>query len=134
MTHPVTNSTPTLVEVQAMFAIWRKTRGHRTRIPEELWSAALKLSGRHSTYKISRALRLNYKDLKKRIGKSVSNTNGRQVTDPIDFIPIDIAPNSPSECIVEMEHRNGNRMRMHFKGKADLDLRSFAEVFWSDRQ
>jgi hypothetical protein len=26
-----------------------------------------------------------------------------------------------SECIIEMEHRNGNKMRMHFKGGASDD-------------
>jgi hypothetical protein len=32
--------------------------------------------------------------------------------------------------IIEMEHRNGNRMTMHFKGQAGLDPQAFAKSFW----
>ncbi len=37
------------------------------------------------------------------------------------FVAIDIPPMHYAECIIEMEHRTGNKMRMHFKGTADLD-------------
>lgn len=124
--------TPTLPEVQSRFANWRKAKQHRKRIPEELWTAAVMLSQAHSIHKISRALSLSYTDLKARIKKFHTTPDTCLTTPPLDFIPINIAQNS-AECIVEMEHRNGNKMRMHFKGKADLDLQSFAESFWGGR-
>ena len=121
---------PTLAEVKARFADWRKNKKHRRRIPEDLWTAAVRLSPEYSLHKISTVLSLSYTDLKKRINSDKTPT----CTGPApDFIPIDIPPTHNAECIVEMEHRNGNKMRMHFKGKADLDLQVFVESFWSRR-
>ena len=119
---------PTLAEVQGRFAEWRKNKKLRRRIPEDLWAAAVRLSTEHSLHKISSALSLSYADLKKRI--QADHTPAATIP-ASDFIPIDIPPTHNEECIVEMEHRNGNKMRMHFKGKADFDLQVFAESFWS---
>jgi hypothetical protein len=48
-----------------------------------------------------------------------------------DFVAIDIPRmDDGAAVLIEMEHRNGNRMRMHFKGQADLDLQAFAKTFW----
>jgi hypothetical protein len=122
---------PTLIEVQSQFANWRNTRQRRERIPEELWSGAVKLCDSYSINKVAKALRLNYTDLSKRVARR------QQAADLIvenvaqEFISIDMAQPQASECIIEMEHRNGNKMRMHFKGKVDLDLQSFANSFWS---
>jgi len=123
----------TLTEVQSRFAAWRKTKQHRSRIPEELWTAAIMLNQELSLCKISKALGLSYTDLKERATKFRNTSDIRRASPSFDFIPIDITPPHAAECIVEMEHRNGNKMRMHFKGKADLDLQSFAELFWHSR-
>jgi hypothetical protein len=125
-------SPPTLAEVQSRFADWRKNKKHRSRIPENLWTAAVMLSQEHSLHKISRALGLSYTDLKKRV-KSHKTLHACSTSSSPDFIPIAIPPMHSAECIIEMEHHNGNRMRMHFTGKADLDLQSFAESFWRAR-
>jgi hypothetical protein len=123
-------ATTTLKEVHFLFAQWRETRPHKCPIPEELWTAAVRLSNEYSIHKISRTLRLSHSELKARAERFHSN----QAPAPSqDFISIDISSPHPAECIVEMEHRNGNRMRMHFNGKADLDLQSFAESFWSGK-
>lgn len=121
---------PTLPEVQSRFADWRKTKQHRSRIPEDLWVAAVTLSQAHSLCKITQTLGLSYTDLKERVQRSLQSPNVYRASSSEGFIPIDITPADTAECIVEMEHRNGNKMRMHFKGKADLDLQSFAESFW----
>jgi len=128
--HTSTLFTPPLAEVQARFVEWRKNKKHQRRIPEELWTAAVQLSFEHSIHKISTSLSLGYADLKKRveITKTPSTTNPMP-----SFIPIEIPPNHHAECIIEMEHSNGNKMRMHFKGKTDLDIQNFAESFWSRR-
>jgi len=69
--------------------------------------------------------------LKARIEKSNGARDTIKYTPPLNFIPIDIISTPPAECIVEMEQGNGNKMRMHVKGKLDLDLQAFAESFWS---
>jgi hypothetical protein len=133
MGHQPAFFTTTLTDVQARFTKWRETRPHKGRIPEDLWAAAVLLSNEHSIHRISRALRLSYSDLKARVEKSHTSSAAIKSSASLDFIPIDIVSTQPAECIVEMEHRNGNRMRMHFKGKLDLDLQAFAESFWSGK-
>jgi hypothetical protein len=132
MEQPPVLFTPMLAEVQTRFADWRENKKHRGRIPEDLWTAAVMLSKKHSLHKISRALSLSYTNLKKRV-ESHQTLHACSSSPSLDFIPIDIPQMHSAECIIEMERRNGNKMRMHFKGKADLDLQSFAESFWSGR-
>lgn len=126
--------TTTLQDVESLFTQWRATRQHKCRIPEELWTAAVRLSKEYSIHRISRTLRLSHSELKARAASFHASKNAAiPPARSMDFIPIDISLPHPAECIVEMEHRNGNKMRMHFKGKADLDLQSFAESFWGGK-
>ncbi len=123
--------TPTFSEVQSRFSVWRKNKQSKC-IPEELWEAAIMLSPEYSIHKISRGLSLSHADLKKRIA---STKTGSAYSSNLShsFVAIDIPQVHSAECIIEMEHRAGNKMRMHFKGTIDLDLQSFAESFWSEK-
>lgn len=129
MKHSPALPTPTFSEVQSRFAAWRKNKQSK-RIPEELWEAAVTLSPEYSVHKISRGLSLSHAVLKKRIAltemKSATSSNLGH-----GFIAIDIPQMHSAECTIEMEHCSGSKMRMHFKGTADLDLQSVAESFWS---
>ena len=122
--------TPTLSEVQSRFTAWRKNKQSK-RIPEELWDAAVTLSPEYSVHKISRGLSLSHADLKKRIASTESRSACSSNLSH-GFVAIDIPQIHSSECIIEMENRTGNKMRMHFKGVVDLDLQSFAGTFWSE--
>jgi hypothetical protein len=130
MEQPPAFPPPTLPEVQSRFADWRKTKHHRSRIPEDLWAAAVMLCQEQSLCKISQALGLSYTDLKERVQRSLQTPDVYRASPSQGFIPIDITPAHTAECLIEMEHHNGNKMRMQIKGKADLDLQSFAEAFW----
>ena len=120
----------TLADVQVRFANWRKNKKHQKRIPDDLWTAAVLLSSEFSLHEISSSLHLAYNDLKKRV-EAHNDSSAGSIAPSLDFIPIDLPPTPSAECIVEMEHRNGNKMRMHFKGNVDLDINSFTESFWS---
>ncbi len=124
-------STPTLSEVQSRFAAWRKNKQSRY-IPEELWEAAVTLSQEYSIHKISMGLSLSHAELKKRIASAGTRTTPCS-NQSHSFVTIDIPQIHSAECTIEMEHRTGNKMRMHFKGTVDFDLQSFAESFWSER-
>lgn len=120
----------TLSEVQTRFADWRKKKHHREPIPHELWDSAVLLTGKHSICKVSKVLSLCYTTLKKRVEAAQLVQPASSPTTP-DFISVDLESVAPAECCIEMEHYNGNRLRMHFKGKAGLDLQSIAESFWN---
>ena len=49
------------------FERWRRTRKARSRIPEALWAAAVKMAGTFGLHRTARALRLDYYALKKRV-------------------------------------------------------------------
>ena len=121
---------PTLAAVKKQFAAWRKKKQHREPIPSELWDAAVSLIERYSIHKVSRALSLGYATLKKRAEAAQVKQSAAPPTTQ-DFIAVDLSSTVPAECCIEMEHHNGNRLRMHFKGKAELDLQSIAESFWN---
>jgi len=132
MKQPSVEFKPTLSEVHSRFTAWRKSKQHRSRIPEDLWAAAILLIPDISLHKVARTLGLSYKGLKERV-QSHNVSNGCDSSHSPDFIPIDI-PQHSAECIIEMAHRNGNKVRMHFKGRAELDLQSFSESFWSNKE
>lgn len=117
------------------FKAWRKTRTRGTRIPEELWQAAINLfhSEDLTLHKIARSLHLNQTDLKKRIHQAVPII---EEASPPTFIEVACETQSDfiSECIVEMENSNGSKMKMCFRGKTDFDLLELGKSFWSKRE
>lgn len=123
---PIFQPKSSLEEVRAAFENWRKTRPKRAAIPEFLWNAAIRLSKENSVFKISKALRLNYAHLKRRIqGDSLAPMT------PPTFIELDIGKRGGSdECVLEMENDGGKKMRIQFRGTIQLDLVGLSRAFW----
>ncbi len=121
-----------LESVRYRFKQWRETRkNRRERIPENLWSAAVELRKQYSVNQISRALGLNYNDLKKRMLEQGAYSKRNKLS-LSDFVELDWQNDfSASECVIEMEDTYGSKMRMSFKGNADLDLLELGKAFWS---
>ena len=121
----------TLEEIRDQFETWRKTREKRTTIPDVLWEAAVSLCPRYSLCQVSKALRLNYSDLKLRVQASQSFLQSSPVIGPA-FIDLGLkSPILPAECTIEMEDQYGAKIRMYFKGEARVDLLELGKVFWS---
>lgn len=121
---------PTLEEVRHGFEMWRKDRRTRGPIPEDLWRAAVEQCESHSVYKVSRALRVNFTDLRNRVEK----VRDRAVSagEPIGFVELDIGARIlPFDCVVEMESSNGSKMRMYLKGsQKGFDSVELSRAFW----
>ncbi|MFC1816476.1 hypothetical protein ACFL0M_11205 [Thermodesulfobacteriota bacterium] len=127
------SKTLTLEQVQDQFEHWRRTRRKRRGIPDALWKAAVSLFPEHSVCQISKALRLNYTDLKHRVYAQRSTVALPTDNSP-GFIELGVGDLMyPGECIVEMADQKGATMRMYFKGKAGLDLLELGKAFWSKR-
>ena len=128
---------PTLEAVCNQFEAWRKRRRCRGRIPESLWQAAVEQCKEHSVHAVSRALRLNNKDLKNRV-PSIARGRGLVAGQHsnLGFVRLDLGtPMTPSECLVELEAPNGARMRMSFKGvPRDFDPAELGRAFWRQGQ
>jgi len=122
-----------LEKVCRQFEYWRQSRKKRCPIPEQLWQGAESLYPEYSLYHISKALRLNYTDLKQRIEPKQSAFIPPTIN-PAEFIELNVnSTKPPAECLVEMEDAFGAKMRMHFKGDAGLDLLELGRIFLGRR-
>jgi hypothetical protein len=61
------DSPPAVKRLRSRIEHWRKTRRKRCRMPEPLWASAVRLAKKHGIYSTSRALRVNYEQLKRRV-------------------------------------------------------------------
>jgi hypothetical protein len=124
---PTINSA--IEEVRSRFEAWRSQRKARSKIPEALWQAAIELCETHSAYEVSRALRLNYNDLRSRIETEKAKAPAAGYS--TEFVELDLRQSvSCSECTLEMEAANGAKMKMHFRGQSPCDPLQMARIFW----
>ena len=121
---------PTLEAVRKRFKAWRKKGRARRRISDALWGAAVELCRDYSVGKVSRALRLDYYDLRNRVHK----TKDAGLGPGLGFVKLDLgAPMvAASEWRVDMEAPNGAKMHLSLKGAPrDLDPLELSRAFWS---
>ena len=93
-------------EVKQQFSHWRLTREKRGRIPEGLWQAAAGLVGEYTLYQVVKGLRLNDRELRKRVGKRTSPQQGGALVPPAmaHFVELDLpvaAPQGGEEYTLE---------------------------------
>ena len=131
-----------LKDLRRRFELWRRTRKVRSRIPEPLWAAAVKLAGRNGIHRTAKALRVDYYALKKRVEQNAVSAGAQQdpavtasktVTTEAEFLELPAAawPGS-GECTLELEDAGGTKLRVHLKGFAASDLASLSRSFWQD--
>ena len=122
-----------LKEIQKQFEDWRNTRQKREPIPEALWEAAVRVAQHNPIGRVSRILRLNHRELKKRIHTRYGDSFfGVDLV--ADFIEVDSRQLLyPMECIVEMEQSDGARMKMHIKSPNGFNPLELAKAFWQKK-
>ena len=121
-------------EVRRRLQAWRQTRQHGERIPEDLWIAAAKLARVHPRGMVAHALSLDYDALKERI-ESVNHHPLRR-KEPASVSFVELVPPGParvSECTVEIEDRDGTKMRVHLKSSEAPDLAAISSALLRGR-
>jgi hypothetical protein len=73
-----------LVRTRVLFEQWRSTRQGRSKIPDELWQAAVALHGRYSASQLCRELHLSAGALRSRLPQTTPNP---AVSRPV-FVPL----------------------------------------------
>ena len=126
-------ASPRVESVRLRLERWRRSRKHRSLIPEELWASAAELAGKYGLAKIARALRLDYYSLKERLGPGNQPISPEAKTQPMFVELVPQAPAAISECTIELDDPAGARMRVHIKGTALPDLAGLSEAFWRAR-
>ena len=121
-----------LENVRRRFEAWRRTRTVRTRIPDPLWAAAVKVAERYGVHRTAKALRIDYYGLKKRVeGDAGSGARVPAKGEVATFVELaGPLPTGSSECLVELEDDSGAKMRVHLKGVEAPDLVALSRSFW----
>ncbi len=104
------------------FERWRRTRTGRPRIPESLWTVAVKAAGQFGLQRTSQALRLDYVALKRHVESGTAQSPSRKEVAPGFVELVTTGSANGTECVLELEDPSGTRMRIELKGIAPPDL------------
>lgn len=112
---------------------WRECRTKRTRIPEDLWTAAVMVARVEGVYATSRATRFNYYSLKDRL--ALAETEPRhgcgETIEPATFVELVGGQLvGGGKTVVEIVGRRGGRMRIDVSGASPVDVVGLAQAFW----
>jgi hypothetical protein len=127
-----------LEALRRRFERWRQTREGRSRIPEVLWTSAVKAAGRYGLNPTARALGLDYKSLQRHVAVAAGRSDGpirsakpgREA--PATFVELasPVVPGGLAECVLELENAGGAKMRIHLKGVPVTDLAALSRSLW----
>jgi hypothetical protein len=116
-----------LAQVRAELQAWRGQRRKGDRIPEEVWRRAARAVRQYGLNPVSRALRLDYYQLKRWAGRV--DGQGAASHGPV-FVEVEGAPGEAVlACVVELEKGNGTRMRICVRDTVAVDWGKLKEAF-----
>ena len=118
---------PEMEEVRVELENWRSTKRPRSRIPDVIWTKAVKLALRYGLHRTARALRLDYARLKEQSGI------GTEKKAELGFVEWMRPAASGPECVIEFESGRGKKMRIELRGADAPDLAALGRTFWSRR-
>ncbi|MDR5726028.1 MAG: hypothetical protein RB191_01010 [Terriglobia bacterium] len=118
-------------QLQRQLDEFRSTQPHRTKLPEPLWRSAVELARQHGLYSVAHPLRLDYTQLKKRLGGVVKAP--RKASAPAFVELIAAHPATAAECVIEFESSIGSKMRIQWKGSTTPDWASLLRA-WRDAE
>ncbi len=113
---------------------WRRTRKKRRPMPEDLWEEAASVARIHGVHMVSRVLRLNYNDLKKRAGQMPQKGHNGERRPPSGFVELRAAEllqgSGAQEAIVELSDGDGGQLTVRLTGYEKIDVPSLVQAFW----
>lgn len=120
-----------LMRGRERFDKFRKKHKGYHRLPDSLWSAAVKLAQTYGVNRTARILRLDYSGLKKRMESTVSGAPSHDVTGTsfIQLLPSELT--AVAECAIECRNPNGATIRIHLKGPQLPDLTALSQSLWN---
>lgn len=113
------------------FEKWRNKQKTRTRLPEPLWSAAVKLAHEYGINRTARALRLDYNGLKKRTESSVSGDTSPVSVGQQFLQLLGSELTAVAECAIECQGARGTKIHIHLKGSQLPDLTALIDSLWN---
>ena len=117
---------PDLVQGQRRFLAWREQRKPRVRIPQPLWTMAIRLAKAHGVSRTSAALGLDYYSLKKRAEATAAAPRS---SDPA-FLELTPPVLVAKQCRFELDNGSGATMRVQLVGYDAADVEALSRSFW----
>src|SRR5438309_10501415 len=100
MSHEKTAIPDDLLQLRQRLEEWRSANPPRTRLPEPIWEAAVEMAQRHGLHCTTKALRMDYMRLKKRLPAGAQAPRSMSPA----FLELLASPTTaPVECVVELE-------------------------------
>lgn len=120
-----------LARARERFDKFRKKHKGYHRLPDSLWSAAVKLAQTYGVNRTARVLRLDYNGLKKRLESTVSDTPSETMPGMgfLELLPSELT--AAAECAIECRNPNGAMIRIHLKGPHLPDLAALSQSLWN---
>lgn len=127
-------------QVRRRFAEWRSTHAVRSRLPEELWTAAAELVEREGINATARALAVDKPSLRKWADrlqqvpapKRRKSQPKRGSTSAPAFVELlASASGGVTNCLVEVESPQGGKLRLELKAIATTELAGLIRAFGS---
>lgn len=116
---------PALVRARDRFRAWRQKRKLGTRIPEPLWTFAVKLARDEGICRTASVLGLDYYSLKRRMEKA----DCRQQATGSAFIELPAPPALARQCSIELDA--GATLRVQLVGYDAADVAVLARSVWN---
>lgn len=121
-----------LQQLEGQLTLWRRSRRHRRRLPEEVWAAAVELVRTHGLSRVARRLRLDYYKLQRGASGPMRPPTSKPIAGcPEGFVelPWKASAPGPMACRVELRNPQGATMTLHLPGDTALVV-ALAEAFW----
>jgi hypothetical protein len=141
MTHEAASYREDVEQLRRRFEEFRSTHAVRSRLPEELWAAAAKLTRRDGIEATAQALDVDRASLQKWTNRFAPGAEAkprqprlqrqpRRAPAAAAFVEL-LAGNTgaPASCLVEVESPRGAKLRLELKAVATSDLAELIRAF-----
>ncbi len=125
--------TPEIERIRERIGQWRRTRAKKTRMPEELWVAAIALAREHGLYAAAHGLGVSYNSLKQRVQGTRAKKREPKGSAPT-FVelggPLPFGGGGPT---VELTDSDGAKLAVRLAVSEIIDITGLAREFWRRR-
>jgi hypothetical protein len=124
-----------LGDVRRRLRDWRATHGGRGRaLPTALWEEAVALARVEGVEPVARELGIDRRRLARLVGPELSEARILTVVEQpprAEFVELDSRTLCPAgHAVVQLEGRDGERVRVEVHGAASVDVLAVARAFW----
>jgi hypothetical protein len=118
-----------LLQARSRFQAWRGRRKVGERIPQPLWTLAVRLAKAHGVSRTAAALSLDYYSVKKRAEAAATPPR----PDGPAFVELTSPVMVAKQCRFELDNGSGATMRVELVGYDAADVEALSRSFWNAR-